>query len=316
MLTVGRRAAMLAAAGGSLTGFPSATEAQNPPLTFPQLGLGTCCDTYDAARTAILSGLRQGYRLLDTAAHYDSEPAVGDSLQEARRLGLLADGDNVEIVTKVWFDDMGFEPTLASAKRSMSNLQTEQLDVVLVHFPGTIDSVQSPARNRKIRAETWRALETLLADGRCRAIGVSNYSRRHLKETLASCSVAPMLMQCELHPRLPQTDLVDYARSNGVETIMAHCPLAHGSPALLGHPTLLRLSQARGQGCTPAALCLRWSMDRGLVPIPKSSSQARLRENRAAASMPPLSVEERAAIDLLEASGPDARVSFDPALIA
>lgn len=305
-----------ASLASSLTPMQLSASASTSTLQLPSIGLGTCCDDYDDSRQTILAGLAEGYRLIDTAAHYESEVAVGDAIVEARRRGIIKDASAVTTVTKVWFDDMGFEPTLASAKRSMSNLQTEQLDVVLVHFPGTIDSVQSPARNRKIRAETWRALETLLADGRCRAIGVSNYSRRHLKETLASCSVAPMLMQCELHPRLPQTDLVDYARSNGVETIMAHCPLAHGSPALLGHPTLLRLSQARGQGCTPAALCLRWSMDRGLVPIPKSSSQARLRENRAAASMPPLSAEERAAIDLLEASGPDARVSFDPALIA
>lgn len=316
MLSVGRRAAMLAAAGGSLTGFPSATEAQNPPLTFPQLGLGTCCDTYDAARTAILSGLRQGYRLLDTAAHYDSEPAVGDSLQEARRLGLLADGDNVEIVTKVWFDDMGYEATLASAQRSLANLRTERLDTLLVHFPGSIDAVQSPSKNRKLRSETWQALETLLADGRCRSIGVSNYSRRHLKETLATCTVPPQVLQIEAHPRLPQTDLIEYARSSGVGTIMAHCPLAHGSRALLDDPALKRVAAARGPGVTPAMICLRWSLDRGLVPIPKASSDLRLLENLSAAKLAPLSAEERAAVDALEAFGPDARVSFDPGLIA
>ena len=95
---------------------------------------------------------------------------------------------------------------------------------------------------------------------------------------------------------------------------MAHCPLAHGDPALLRAPTLERLAAARGEGCTPAQLCLRWALDRGLVPIPKASSRARLVENLGAALLAPLSDAERAAIDALEAS--DGRVSFDPALIA
>lgn len=316
LAAVGRRAAILAAAaGGSLT-LPSATEALVPPLAFPPIGLGTCCDTYDAARAAILSGLGQGYRLLDTAAHYDSEPAVGDALEEARKRGILAAGDDVQIVTKVWFDDMGYEATLASAQRSLANLRAERLDTLLVHFPGSVDAVQSPSKNRKLRSDTWRALETLLADGKCRAIGVSNYSRRHLKETLASCAVPPQVLQLEAHPRLPQLELVEYARSSGVGTIMAHCPLAHGSRALLDDPSLGRVAAARGPGVTPAMICLRWSLDRGLVPIPKASSDLRLRENLAAAKLAPLSAEERAAVDALEAFGPDARVSFDPNLIA
>ena len=121
-------------------------------------------------------------------------------------------------------------------------------------------------------------------------------------------------LQTELHPRLPQSELLETARAAGVLRVMAHCPLAHGDPALLRAPTLTRLATARGEGCTPAQLCLRWALDRGLVPIPKASSRARLVENLGAASLAPLSDAERAAIDALEAS--DGRVSFDPALIA
>lgn len=282
----------------------------------PPIGLGTCCDEYSVAYTQVISGLRAGYRLLDTAAHYDSEPAVGDALLEARQRGVIAANEEVRTVTKIWFDDMGFEPTLAAAKRSMANLRVEQLDTLLVHFPGTIDSVQSPAANRKLRAETWRALELLHSDGRCRTIGVSNYNRRHLKETFASCKEVPSVLQMELHPRLPQTELVEYARDNGVSSIMAHCPLAHGSPSLLASPVLARLAAERGPGCTPAMLCIRWSLDRGFIPIPKASSEVRLTENiRASREMSPLTSEERLAIDGLEAFGPDARVSFDPGLI-
>ena len=290
------------------------TGAPPPASSLPPLGLGSCCDDYDQSYDMVLGGLRTGFRLIDTAAHYESEAAVGAALVEARRRGLLTDDDQARTVTKIWFDDMGYESALASAKRSMKQLQTEQLDVLLIHFPGSIDAVQSPSRNRKLRADTWRACEALLKDGMVRKVGVSNWNARHLRETLASCVTPPQVLQTELHPRLPQVELVDFARESGVETIMAHCPLAHGSPALLRSPTLVRLAEARGDGTTPAMLCLRWSLDRGLLPVPKASSAARLAENWRALRMPPLSASERAAVDSLEAE--DGRVSFDPKLIA
>ena len=226
----------------------------------------------------MLDGLRAGYRLLDTAAHYESEPAVGAALKEARRSGIISSTDDVDIVTKIWFDDMGYEPALASTMRSLEKLQVERLDALLIHFPGSVDAVQSPARNKKLRAETWRACETLLNDGRVTKIGLSNYTPRHLRETLASCHTPPHILQTELHPRLQQRELIDYAREAGVATIMAHCPLAHGSPALLRDTTLATLAAQRGNGCTPAMLCIRWSIDSGFLPIPKASSRARLEE--------------------------------------
>ena len=124
------------------------------------------------------------------------------------------------------------------------------------------------------------------------------------------------MLQTEIHPRLPQVELVELARKSGVASVMAHCPLAHGDDALLRAPVLARLAAARGGGCTPAQLALRWSLDRGLVPVPKASSAARLRENLAAAALTPLSVEERFAIDALEVVESSGRVSFDPGLIA
>jgi 2,5-diketo-D-gluconate reductase A len=134
-----------------------------------------------------------------------------------------------------------------------------------------------------------------------------------LRETLAGCRITPHMLQTELHPRLQQRELVEMARAANVGTIMAHCPLAHGSRALLTDGTLARLAAARGDGCTPAQLALRWSIDAGFVPIPKASTRARLEENLRAASIAPLSPAERQAIDALDA---DDRVSFDPRLIA
>jgi diketogulonate reductase-like aldo/keto reductase len=172
-----RRAAVVAGAlACSASRHPSsAATVQGLPQ---QLGLGSCCDEYAAAFATVLEGVRAGYRLIDTAAHYDSEPAVGAALAEARGRGLIASGE-VCTVTKIWFDDMGYEPALASAMRSMDNLQTERLDALLIHFPGSVDAVQSPARNRKLRADTWRACETLLSDGRVRRIGLSSAHLAH-----------------------------------------------------------------------------------------------------------------------------------------
>jgi len=302
------RRSVLAAGLGAAVGLPQPTKGATSPL--PRIGLGSCCDDYETSLATVREGLNAGYRLVDTAAHYESELAVGAALAEARSSSLK---DEIRTVTKIWFDDMGYEPALASAKRSLKNLQVDQLDVLLIHFPGTIDAVQSPARNRQLRADTWRALEKFLDDGYCRSIGLSNYNRRHLRETLKSCTIVPQVLQTELHPRFQQRELIEVARSAGIQTIMAHCPLAHGSPALLQDPTLRKLSEARGDGTTPAMLCLRWSLDNGFVPIPKASSRARLDENLRVLKMMPLSAEERAAIDALDVGD---RVSFNTDLIA
>ena len=192
--------------------------------------------------------------------------------------------DAVTLVTKVWFDDMGYEPALAAARRSMQNLGCDRVDVLLIHFPGSVDAVQSPAKNRRLRADTWRALERLHADGHATRIGVSNWTRRHLRETLSSCTIAPQVLQTELHPRLQQQELVEDARAANM-ALMAFCPLAHGSPALLANPALQRIANVREDGATPAQLALRWSIDRGFIPIPKASSPSRLAENLRAVNL-------------------------------
>ena len=149
-------------------------------------------------------------------------------------------------------------------------------DVFLVHFPGTIDAVQDPKRNRQLRADTWRALETLQRDGVATRIGVSNWTRRHLKETLASCQIKPELLQVEFHPRLQQSALLADAADAGIK-VMAACPLATGADALLADPLLARVATRYGR--TPAQVALRWAVQRGVLPIPKATSAARLREN-------------------------------------
>ena len=274
----------------------------------PQIGLGTCCAGPSESLSQIAAGLDAGYRLLDTAAHYESESSVGAAVEDAVRRGTVR-RDEITICTKLWMDDLGYDSALRAARCSLERLRSERLDVFLVHFPGTIDAVQDPKRNRQLRADTWRALETLKRDGVATRIGVSNWTRRHLKETLASCQIKPELLQVEFHPRLQQSALLADAADAGIK-VMAACPLATGADALLADPLLARVATRYGR--TPAQVALRWAVQRGVLPIPKATSAARLRENLGALDFS-LDGEAMGAIDGLEA---DDRYSFDPRLIA
>eukprot|EP00967_Tisochrysis_lutea_P145566 scaffold273433_cov28-Tisochrysis_lutea.AAC.1 len=278
-------------------------------LVLPPIGLGTCCDDAPTALHLVSLGLQAGYRLIDTAGHYDSEPAVGAAIDKAVEHGILRDKGEVTVCTKIWFTEMGYDKTIAAARRSLENLRSDQIDLLLVHFPGSPDSVQDPKRNRELRASTWRALETLRDDGLVRSIGVSNWSRRHLRETLATCRIHPSVMQTEVHPRHQQEELREDCRAAGIK-VMAHCPLAHGSPLLLGDPTLMRI--ANNYGKSPAQIALRWSLQKGVIPLPHGSSKTRITENLGALSFE-LSASSMASIDGLEVGD---RAAFNPSLIA
>lgn len=283
---------------------PSATVS-----ALPRLGLGTCCDEPEEAREQVLGALDAGYRLIDTAAHYPSEMAVGDAIATAFESGTLRSKEDLTVCTKIWFDEMGYEPALASIQRSLHRLRLDQLGVLLIHFPGAPDAVQDPKRNRRLREDTWRACERALEEGLTRRIGVSNWSPRHLRETLASCRLPPQILQTEIHPRLQQRTLrEDCVRAN--IHVMAHCPLAHGSRSLLLEPTLKRIGADKG--LTAAQVALRWSVQSGMTPVPRGGTAERIRENLGALDFT-LSAEEMRAVDALDA---DDRVSFDPKVIA
>ena len=302
--------APLVASSGTLPGLKPATAASTPSA-LPFIGLGTCCDDADTAERLVLAGLEAGYRLIDTAAHYDSEPAVGAALAAAVDRGVLRRSSEVTVCTKVWFSDMGYDATIASARRSLERLREERLGLLLIHFPGSPDAVQDPKRNRALRASTWRALEDLQRDGLVRDIGVSNWSRRHLREMLATCRTPPAVLQTELHPRCQQPELREDCDAAGIK-VLAHCPLAHGAASLLRDPTLCAVADRVGRSA--AQVALRWSVQSGVVPLPHGSSAARLRENLAAAADDfELDAAAMASLASLDA---EERQAFNPALIA
>jgi diketogulonate reductase-like aldo/keto reductase len=231
----------------------------NNGVEMPWLGLGVFQsvpgkETEQAVRWA----LELGYRHVDTAAFYDNEQDVGRAVKDS---GLSR--ESVFVTTKVWNADQGFESTLKAFDRSRSKLGLEVVDLYLIHWPvkGKIP-------------ETWRALERLYAQGKARAIGVSNFLVHHLEELSQASAVTPAVNQVEFHPFLVQKELLAYELSRGIRP-EAWAPLTRTR----GFANPVIASLARKYGRTPAQIILRWDFQLGVVTIPKSVHRERIAEN-------------------------------------
>ncbi len=235
----------------------------NNAVEMPQLGFGVFRISPEQASTCVRTALQAGYRLVDTAASYGNEAAVGEALASSgvRR-------EDVFVTTKVWNADHGYDNTLRAFETSRSLLGLDYLDLYLIHWP-------MPARDMYL--DTWRALERLYADGLARAIGVSNFAQRHLNRLLAAANVVPAVNQVEMHPGFPQEALRDFNREHGIIT-QAWSPLGQGK-GLLAHPVVLEVAERNGR--TPAQVVLRWHIQAGVAAIPKSVAPQRIRENLA-----------------------------------
>ena len=210
---------------------------------------------------AVLSALDAGYRSIDTAAVYGNEAGVGKAIQES---GIAR--DELFVTTKLWNSDQGYDSTLKAFDASIAKLGLEQLDLYLIHWP-------VPRGDRYV--DTWRALEKLHADGRVRAIGVSNFQPAHLERLLDASDVVPAVNQIELHPYLQQAEVREFDAKHGIAT-EAWSPLAKGG-SLLGDPVVAELAVKHSR--TPAQIVLRWHLQLGNVVIPKSETPSRIREN-------------------------------------
>ncbi|GAA1701337.1 aldo/keto reductase [Streptomyces yatensis] len=257
-------------------------------LEIPQLGFGVF-QVEDAQTTdAVLSAIEAGYRSIDTAAIYGNEAGVGRALATSG-----VPREELFLTTKLWNADQGYDSTLAAFDASVAKLGTDYVDLYLIHWP-------TPARDRYL--DTWRALEKLLADGRTRAIGVSNFQPAHLQRLLDHSGVVPVINQVELHPYLQQGQLRDFHAQHKIAT-EAWSPLAQG--ALLQDPALAAIAQRHGK--TPAQVVLRWHLQLGNVVIPKSVTPARIRENIDVFdfTLTPEDIEAINALDRGQRTGPD-----------
>ncbi|MGY0489868.1 aldo/keto reductase [Streptomyces sp. WG-D5] len=264
----------------------------NNGVTMPQLGFGVFQVPDDEAHAAVTAALESGSRSIDTAALYENEKGTGRAVADS---GLAR--EDVFVTTKLWNTEQGRDAALRAFDASLDRLGMDYVDLYLIHWP-------VPALDKYV--ETWRALEEILADGRARAIGVSNFLPEHLDRLAAETSTVPALNQIELHPRLSQDTLRAYGAEHGIAT-EAWSPLGRGN-GVFDDATVTGL--ARKHDRSPAQIVLRWHLQLGNVVIPKSVTPARIRENIAVFDFE-LDADDMAALAGLETGE---RVGPDPAV--
>lgn len=259
-------------------------------VTMPALGLGVFQSSPEETSAAVTAALDAGYRLVDTAAAYGNEREVGDAIRDSS-LGR----SEIFIETKVWISDYGYDETLHAFDKSAGKLGVDQLDLLILHqaLPSEFDKTLA----------AYRALETLLADGKVRAIGVSNFMVEHLTRLLDVADVVPAVNQIEVHPYFQQRAVQDVGAEHGILT-QAWSPMGgitfyrdgeHTST--LQDPTITAIADAHGK--SPAQVMLRWHLQEGRQVIPKSTTPARIAENIDVFDFE-LTPEQLAAIDGLD----------------
>ncbi|MFD3660432.1 aldo/keto reductase [Streptomyces sp. NPDC058659] len=227
----------------------------------PQLGFGVWQVPDDEAATAVATALEAGYRSIDTAAIYQNERGTGQAVAAS---GIPR--EELFVTTKVWNGDQGYDATMRAFDASLDKLGLDHVDLYLIHWP-------LPSKDAYV--DTYRALEKIHADGRARAIGVSNFLPEHLERLIGETSVVPAVNQIELHPQLQQSASREAHARHGIAT-EAWSPLGQGK-GLLEVPAIVAI--ARKHERTPAQVVLRWHVQLGNVVIPKSVTPSRIREN-------------------------------------
>jgi len=263
----------------------------NNGVEMPQLGFGVWQVPDDEAERAVATALEAGYRSIDTAAIYGNEEGTGKAIAASG-----VPREDIFLTTKLWNSDQGYDSTLRAFDASLDKLGVEYVDLYLIHWP-------TPARDKYV--DTYKAFEKLHADGRIRAIGVSNFEPDHLQRLIAETSVIPAVDQIELHPHLQQHAAREYHAEQGIAT-EAWSPLGSGK-GLLEVPAIVAIAQKHGR--TPAQVVLRWHLQLGNVVIPKSVTPSRIKENIEVFDFS-LDTEDLAAISALNE---DRRLGPDPA---
>lgn len=229
-------------------------------VKIPQIGLGVfLMKDEEELVSAVKAAVESGYRHFDTAKIYGNEEYLARGLKES---GVAR--EDIFLTSKVWNYDQGFEETKAAFEESLRKLDTDYLDLYLIHWP-------APKY-----IETWKALIELYEEGKVRAIGVSNFQIHHLEELKKQELMQPMINQIETHPEFPQNELHEYMKENGI-VHEAWGPIGQGKTGLLSNPVLVAIGKNYQK--TPAQVILRWHIQRGEVIIPKSVHAERIREN-------------------------------------
>jgi methylglyoxal/glyoxal reductase len=266
----------------------SSTTKLNNGVEMPWFGLGVFrAEEGKEVETAVKVALENGYRSIDTAAVYQNERGVGNAIRES-----AVPRREIFLTSKVWNSDQGYDSTFEAFEESLEKLQTDYLDLYLIHWP-----------KGKLSVETWKAMEELYKKEKIRAIGVSNFLIHHLEDFLPECNVVPAVNQVEFHPELMQSELLEYCQNKSIQ-LEAWSPIMKGK--VLDIPVLQALA-AKYQK-TPVQIVLRWDIQKKVVTIPKSVKPERIISNADIFDFE-LSAEDMAKIDRLEKNK---RIGFHP----
>ena len=258
-------------------------------VKIPSIGFGTYKSGDDEETAKIIkNALNLGYKMIDTASFYNNEVGIGNGIKES---GI--DRKDIFIVTKLWNDDHGYDKTIEAFNKSLNNLQVDYIDLYLIHWPN------------KLNAETWRAFEHLYETGKVKAIGVCNFKVAHLEELKKTAKIMPMVNQVEIHPFSTKNNIINYCKDNNIK-VVAWSPISRGR--VLSNDLMIDLSQKYKKSIVQ--IVLRWHMQKGVIPIPKSSNENRIKENIDIFDFE-ISSEDMKAIDSLD-EGYDMSVTTPP----
>jgi diketogulonate reductase-like aldo/keto reductase len=259
----------------------------------PALGFGTLIPDPVATRVATKAALEAGFRLLDTAERYRTEKEVGEAMQEVFKEGDVKRED-VVVVTKLWNTNHRPERVKPAFEASRKKLQLEFVDLYLIHTPFAFqpgdeqdprDTNGAVLYDKAVTLfDTWRALEALVDEGKCKAIGLSDVSLEQVKEIFDAARIKPAVVHVESHPYLPEWDLLKYCKKNGI-VLQAFAALGHSmEPRLLEDPVITAI--ARRINKTPAQVALAWAIQRGTALLTTSKTPARIKENFDVSAIP------------------------------
>lgn len=239
----------------------------NNGVQIPCVAFGTYKAAADESTKVIRLAIEAGYRYFDTASFYGTEKYLGEAIRES---GIPR--SEFFITSKVWKTEMGYEETKEAFARTLDNLGTDYLDQYLIHWP-----LPTPdyAEWKQLDVDTWKALEEFYKAGKVRSIGLSNFLPHHIENLLEHCEIAPMVDQLEYHPGYAQEAAVQYCKEHDI-LVQAWSPIGRGR--MFGDPLFLELTEK--YQVSPAKLCLRFAVQNGVIPLPKSSTADRMKENQ------------------------------------
>lgn len=239
----------------------------NNGVQIPCVAFGTYKAADGKSADIIRMAIEAGYRYFDTASFYGTEEYLAQAIEQS---GIPR--SEFFLASKLWKEEMGYEETKKAFERTLERLQTDYLDLYLIHWP-----LPAPDYDdwKSLDAETWKAMEELYEEGKIRAIGLSNFLPHHIENIRNHCRIQPMVDQLEFHPGYTQEAAVRYCQEHQI-LVQAWSPI--GRKRVLEEPLIRDLSEK--YGVSPAQICLRYAVQRNIVPLPKSSAMERMKENQ------------------------------------